>query len=330
MAIITDEPITRMSGLQIIGSGTASNGFYTPQLTQAQINAIPVDEVQIGGIIYNSDMQELQYFAPTLQWVNISSDDGEPTFSTLTVTGIATLGYLVVNNNVLVGNNLNVTNAATVNQLNVASTAGIGTLNVTGATTLNTLAVGSTLGVTGATTLSGTLNVAGATTLNTLVINSSMLAFSAGVATDLNVGGTIYGRRASASIYGTSGSTFNITGGTYTLIPITTTLLNANHFTMPSQNRLQYTGSNPITILINAFFACNGNTNSTVGISIYKNGSIIAPPSSITFNSSTFYTLPLTMTLSLTTNDYIELWVYTTNTQTFGAGCTVSIAVNAI
>lgn len=267
MSIINDEPITRVSGLQVIGSGTTSNGFYTPQLTQAQINAIPKDEVQIGGIVYNSDTQELQYFSPALQWVNITSDGGEPTFSTINVLEQGTFYNLSAN-------------------------------KIT----------------------TGTAIVTNATIANEIVTNDAV------------VGGTIYGRRPSAGMQNSNISSFSSAANVWTKIPGTTTLVAGNQFTMPTNNRLVSTsiaGTGYVFALINAYFCATVANNTTISIAIAVNGIPFEPISTISATSMQGFSIPLNITMGLSTNDFIELFVMSSNGSNFSAGGQMSVSVLA-
>jgi len=157
---INDEPITRISSLQISGSLGGSNGFYPPVLTQAEINNIPFDEIQPGGIVYNLSVGSLQTYTIN-GWENVAvSGGGSDIFDNITVNDTATI------------NTLDVSGTTTTNTLDVSGTTTTNTLDVTGTTTTNTLDVIGT-------TTTNTLAVSGNTTTNTLdvigTINANML-----------------------------------------------------------------------------------------------------------------------------------------------------------
>ncbi len=82
----SDEPITTLSNLKIIADPNSGiNGLYTPQVTPEELAAITLTTDKVGGILFNLQREELQYLAPTLQWVDITTDGGEPVFTSVTV-----------------------------------------------------------------------------------------------------------------------------------------------------------------------------------------------------------------------------------------------------
>src|SRR5271154_2587278 len=157
---INDEPITRISSLQISGSLGGSNGFYPPVLTQAEINNIPFDEIQPGGIVYNLSVGSLQTYTIN-GWENVAvSGGGSDIFDNITVNDTATINTLDVSGNTTT-NTLDVTGTTTTNTLDVSGNTTTNTLDVTGTTTTNTLDVSGN-------TTTNTLDVTGTTTTNTL------------------------------------------------------------------------------------------------------------------------------------------------------------------
>jgi hypothetical protein len=92
---ITDEPITRVTSLAFSPDDNIRlNGMFTPRLTPAEIAAIPATDDKVGGIVFNLQSEELQYLAPTLNWINITTDLADPTFTDLTVSGTSTLNII--------------------------------------------------------------------------------------------------------------------------------------------------------------------------------------------------------------------------------------------
>jgi hypothetical protein len=272
---INDQAITRISSLEISGSDTVNNGFYTPQLTQAEINAIPPSEVQIGGIVYNSDTQELQYFSPALQWVNITSDEGEPTFTDLTVTGNTTLN----------------------------------TLTTTGNTTIQNLTVNTSVS-----TPRIVINGDPANT-NLTVNGKSDFYDPVTFASDVNAYfGTIYGKRPSAYLYNKLVPSFTLPN-TFTKIPGTTISTLLNQFIMSANNRLQYTSSVLTPINVSIYGSYSGFINNpglNVGLGIAINGVPIEPliaTTTSTTNGAFFFSL--NNFCSINNGDYIELWAVT-------------------
>jgi len=107
---------------------------------------------------------------------------------TLGVSGVSTLNSAVITTSATVGTTLGVTGATTLSS----------TLGVTGVSTLNSAVVttsatvGTTLGVTGATTLSSTLGVTGVSTLNSLTVtNGATVGTTLGVTGNTTLTGTL-------------------------------------------------------------------------------------------------------------------------------------------
>jgi hypothetical protein len=79
--------ITRVSGLAVTPtSSNKNNGFYAPQLTTAQRDAIPTATLVNGAIIYNTNLntfQSYQVINGASIWLSLSAA------STSTATGVA-------------------------------------------------------------------------------------------------------------------------------------------------------------------------------------------------------------------------------------------------
>lgn len=70
---MSDAPITKLSGLDISPDPhNKNNGFYAPQLTTAQRDAIPSNTIRNGGIIYNTEQNTFQTYAQGT-WNNLAS-----------------------------------------------------------------------------------------------------------------------------------------------------------------------------------------------------------------------------------------------------------------
>ena len=115
---------------------------------------------------------------------------------------------------------------------------------------------------------------------------------------------------ASMTMAGNVTSTNNVAGSTWTKIAGTTTLSNEHRFSMPSDNRLQYDGLEPISVLITFALAAYYTSGSAriAEIAIYKNG-VLASGS---INGFTIYGADEPCSSGLETEmangDYIEVW----------------------
>ena len=70
---MSDAPITKLSSLDIYPDPhNKNNGFYVPQVTTAQRDAIPSDTIRNGGIIYNTEQNTFQTYAQGT-WNNLAS-----------------------------------------------------------------------------------------------------------------------------------------------------------------------------------------------------------------------------------------------------------------
>lgn len=130
---------------------------------------------------------------------------------------------------------------------------------------------------------------------------------------NLIVAGTIYGRLASGLItmQGNAVGTTVTTGGTFYKIGGTTSSSNLNQFTAAVSNRATYSGSTQIMANINVCLSAshNGVATDEVQFALYKNGvqvanSIISGAVATTLTPYTLGTI-----VSMSTSDYIEVWV---------------------
>ena len=86
-------------------------------------------------------------------------------------------------------------------------------------------------------------------------------------------------------------------------------------FTESNNGRLTYTGAISRTAVVNANISVSQATGASrdLKLALYKNGAIIPPSEQIlTTNTAEKTTLALITTVSLVTNDYIELWMINT------------------
>lgn len=109
------------------------------------------------------------------------------------------------------------------------------------------------------------------------------------------------------------------TASTFYKINGTTTMVNEHRFTAGNDNRMTYTGQDPITarvlVIIGAHAPAN---NSDFSIAIAKNGTVIPLPfgSMAAANNGTSFQIVLATEVDLTTNDYVEVWIRKNNTNT--------------
>ena len=70
---MSDAPITKLSSLDISPDPhNKNNGFYVPQVTTAQRDAIPSNTIRNGGIIYNTEQNTFQTYAQG-SWNSLAS-----------------------------------------------------------------------------------------------------------------------------------------------------------------------------------------------------------------------------------------------------------------
>lgn len=129
---------------------------------------------------------------------------------------------------------------------------------------------------------------------------------------DCAIADTFYGRRPSGTCYMQTNATATaVTGGTWTKVAGTTSSASLNKFTMPSNNRLQYTATRTVMASVMASVSAYHDVvlGSLLGFSIFKNGVQVVP--SAMFNqdglNTTRNTTVITL-VSLATNDYIEVF----------------------
>lgn len=145
MAENPDAPITRITSLEINADPSSPSSVFAPAvLTTAEINAIPLDDLRAGGIVYNINVGSLQTYTIN-GWENIAvgGSGSDPVFDNITVNDTATINTLDVSGtttaNTINANTLGISGTTTTQELSVTDTATIGTLNVTNTTTTGRL-----------------------------------------------------------------------------------------------------------------------------------------------------------------------------------------------
>lgn len=141
----------------------------------------------------------------------------------------------------------------------------------------------------------------------------------------------IYGRRVSGLMYFSNNATATTTmvANTWMKVAGTTTLAaTGSEITMPSNNRLTFTTSDPSnpvpTFLITANFIfknAGAASAATTSFGIYKNGTtLIAPSSSTTIaaSSTNWNSVSLKVMTTASSTDYFELWAMNSVTNTPG------------
>lgn len=122
-----------------------------------------------------------------------------------------------------------------------------------------------------------------------------------------------------AAIFLTGNSTpTTVLADTFTKIVGTTSSAFLNQFTMPSDNRVQYTGADTIhrDIIVNVSVSHDVVTGSTLGIVAFQNGSQITDAAvsyAYQLTQNVLTTLQLVMHTQLATNDYIEIFIISDN-----------------
>jgi hypothetical protein len=72
---MSDTPITKLSSLDITPDPNSKyNGFYLPQLTNAERDAIPADALRNGGLIYNITTDKINAYVDEA-WVSVATDE---------------------------------------------------------------------------------------------------------------------------------------------------------------------------------------------------------------------------------------------------------------
>lgn len=134
--------------------------------------------------------------------------------------------------------------------------------------------------------------------------------------------GTLYGFRPFGCAYMQSNATYSgLLANTWTKVAGTTTLQSstAKQFTMPLSNRLTYGGEQTTTSMIHVSGNAGTSTGSaTTSFSIFKNGVQIIPSTiNFTMDSTAQSSFSFSCPVSLSANDYIEVWHKTSINSTF-------------
>lgn len=129
---------------------------------------------------------------------------------------------------------------------------------------------------------------------------------------DCAIADTYYGKRPSGTCYMQANATGTaVTGGVWTKVAGTTSSASLNKFTMPTDNKLQYTATRTINafVIVSVSSSHNIGAGALIGFSLFKNGVQVVP--SAMFNQdvvSTTKNTTFSTIVSLATNDYIEVF----------------------
>lgn len=127
---------------------------------------------------------------------------------------------------------------------------------------------------------------------------------------------------ANGSLYLSTTATTTVTAGVYSKLNGTTTSVNLSDFTMPSNNRLTYTGTTTIRFNVVSVVSLQASgSNQTVSIRLAKNATTDAA-TDVTArlgNSGLPSVLATTWNVSLATNDFIEVFATSAGNTTLTA-----------
>lgn len=129
----------------------------------------------------------------------------------------------------------------------------------------------------------------------------------------LNAVGTNGGVLASLYMSGNLTTTTITMSNTFYKIAGSTTATLVNNFSSPANNKLQYTGSNPIEALVSVNISAKHTEigGSTIGLSIFKNGTIQIAAANYAFQLSTnsATSLSLSVPVAFITTDFVEVFI---------------------
>jgi hypothetical protein len=141
--------------------------------------------------------------------------------------------------------------------------------------------------------------------------NTNLTVDSAGRLTAASNG--IIGVLASLYMSGNLTTTTITTSNTFYKIVGSTTATLVNNFSSPANNKLQYTGSNPIDALVSVNISVTHTEvgGSTIGLSIFKNGTIQIAAANYAFQLSTnsATSLSLSVHVPFIMTDFVEVFV---------------------
>jgi hypothetical protein len=129
----------------------------------------------------------------------------------------------------------------------------------------------------------------------------------------LNAVGTNGGVLASLYMSGNLTTTTITMSNTFYKIAGSTTATLVNNFSSPANNKLQYTGSNPIEALVSVNISAKHTEigGSTIGLSVFKNGTIQIAAANYAFQLSTnsATSLSLSVPVAFITTDFVEVFI---------------------
>lgn len=112
----------------------------------------------------------------------------------------------------------------------------------------------------------------------------------------------------------------SVAAATFTKVVGVTTSAFLNDFAIPTDNQLQYTGADTINTLVNVNISASHDllVANTIGVSIFKNGTTQILPANYSYQAvqNVSVSLAISVYVQLTTNDYVEVFVNSTNAAT--------------
>ena len=141
---------------------------------------------------------------------------------------------------------------------------------------------------------------------------------------NLIIPGTSYSKIIHGSIAMQANGTGFTANATWTKVAGTTTLISGNEFTMPSNNRLTYTGTTQASIkaIVSATVSWSYNSllANDIYFAIYKNGTTVSYYLPYTSRALGGYQISaIECEVDFATNDYVEVWGYSTGGSTITA-----------
>ena len=128
---------------------------------------------------------------------------------------------------------------------------------------------------------------------------------------------TIYGRRVSGlmTMQGNVVGTTVVTANVFVKVAGTTVASNLNGVSSPVSNRLTHIATNSIIAYVNVSFTANhnGGGGEETTFALYKNGAQLPNTINSSQQLNNLQTISITTSVSMNTNDYIELWCTSSN-----------------